>query len=242
MRRESPQRTPPRLCLLSRSGVKVMSPSVRWTRLRLCARVAAPAGFSRRDLRQPQLSCCFCCVWRCAEPRSTRSLSWNRMSFYLTTPIYYVNSTPHIGHAYTTIAADIVARHHRQRGDETFFLTGVDEHATNVALVAESQGLEPQEYVDRIAVVWRELPERLNASNDFFIRTSDEGHKRFVREFLQRIYDRGDVYEDVYAGWYCVSCEAFKTEDELVDGNCAIHGRPAEWIEEKNYFFRLSAY
>ncbi len=164
------------------------------------------------------------------------------MRFYVTTPIYYVNSTPHIGHAYTTIAADILARHHRQRGDETFFLTGVDEHATNVALVAESQGLEPQEYVDRIAVVWRELPERLNATNDFFIRTSDEGHKRFVREFLQRIYDNGDVYEGVYAGWYCVGCEAFKTEEELVDGKCPIHDRPAEWIEEKNWFFRLSAY
>src|SRR5947208_8136153 len=162
--------------------------------------------------------------------------------FYLTTPIYYVNSTPHIGHAYTTIAADIVVRHHRQRGEETFFLTGVDEHATNVARVARSQGLEPQEYTDRIAVVWRALPERLNVSNDFFIRTSDEGHKHFVREFLERIYDNGDVYEDVYAGWYCVSCEAFKTEDELVDGKCPIHERPAEWIEEKNYFFRLSAY
>jgi methionyl-tRNA synthetase len=164
------------------------------------------------------------------------------MRFYVTTPIYYVNSTPHIGHAYTTIAADILARHHRQRGDETFFLTGVDEHATNVALVAASQGLEPQEYADRIAVVWRELPERLNATNDFFIRTSDEGHKRFVREFLQRIYDNGDVYEGVYAGWYCVGCEAFKTEEELVDGKCPIHDRPAEWIEEKNWFFRLSAY
>ncbi len=164
------------------------------------------------------------------------------MRFYVTTPIYYVNSTPHIGHAYTTIAADILARHHRQRGDETFFLTGVDEHATNVARVARSQGLEPQEYADRIAVLWRELPARLNISNDFFIRTSDEGHKRFVRDFLQRIYDRGDIYEGVYAGWYCVGCEAFKTEEELVDGKCPLHDVPAEWIEEKNYFFRLSAY
>src|SRR4051794_14040136 len=164
------------------------------------------------------------------------------MRFYLTTPIYYVNSTPHIGHAYTTIAADIVVRHHRQRGDDTFFLTGVDEHATNVARVAASEGLSPQEYADRIAVVWRALPERLNASNDFFIRTSDEGHARFVRDFLQRIYDNGAVYEGVYAGWYCVSCESFKTEDELVDGKCPLHDREPEWIEEKNYFFRLSAY
>jgi methionyl-tRNA synthetase len=164
------------------------------------------------------------------------------MRFYATTPIYYVNDTPHIGHAYTTIAADILVRHHRQRGDETFFLTGVDEHATKVARVARSQGLEPQEYADKIVVLWRELPERLNISNDFFLRTSDEGHERFVRDFLQRIYDRGDVYEGVYAGWYCVGCEAFKTEEELVDGNCPLHDRPAEWIEEANYFFRLSAY
>ncbi len=164
------------------------------------------------------------------------------MRFYVTTPIYYVNSTPHIGHAYTTIAADILARHHRQRGDDTFLLTGVDEHATNVARVARSQGLEPQEYADRIAVAWRALPERLQVTNDFFIRTSDDEHKQFVREFLQRIYDNGDVYEGVYAGWYCVGCEAFKTEDELVDGKCPLHDRPADWIEEKNYFFRLSAY
>ena len=164
------------------------------------------------------------------------------MSFYLTTPIYYVNSTPHIGHAYTTIAADILVRHHRQRGEETYFLTGVDEHAASVARVAAEQGLEPQEYADRIAPVWRDLPRRLNASIDFFIRTSDEGHKAFVQSFLQRIYDNGDIYQDVYAGLYCVGCEAFKTEDELVDGKCPDHDREPEWIEEKNYFFRLSAY
>ena len=163
------------------------------------------------------------------------------MRFYLTTPIYYVNATPHIGHAYTTIAADIIVRHHRQRGDETFFLTGVDEHATKVFRVAEAEGLEPQEYVDRIAEVWRELPGRVGAEPDFFIRTSDEGHKRFVRDFLQRIYDNGDVYEGVYAGLYCVGCEAFKAESDLVDGKCPDHG-DVEYIEEKNYFFRLSAY
>jgi methionyl-tRNA synthetase len=164
------------------------------------------------------------------------------MRFYVTTPIYYVNDRPHIGHAYTTIAADILSRHHRQRGEETFFLTGVDEHATKVWRVAEEQGLPAQEYVDRIAEAWRELPARLNAERDFFIRTSDAGHKEFVREFLQRIYDNGDVYEDVYAGLYCVGCEAFKTEDELVDGKCPLHNTEPEWIEEKNYFFRLSRY
>jgi methionyl-tRNA synthetase len=164
------------------------------------------------------------------------------MRFYVTTPIYYVNDRPHIGHAYTTIAADILARHHRQRGEETFFLTGVDEHATKVWRAAVERGLPAQQFVDEIVVAWRELPPRLNAQTDYFLRTTDDGHKAFVREFLQRIYDAGDVYEDVYAGHYCVGCEEFKSEDELVDGRCPIHGTVAEWIEEKNYFFRLSKY
>jgi methionyl-tRNA synthetase len=164
------------------------------------------------------------------------------MPYYVTTPIYYVNSTPHIGHAYTTIAADILARHQRQRGQSTFFLTGVDEHAANVARVAAEQGLAPQEYADRIVEVWRELPRRLGATNDFFIRTSDAEHKRFVQDFLQRLYDNGHVYQGVYAGLYCVGCEAFKTEAELVDGKCPEHDREPEWIEERNWFFRLSSF
>jgi methionyl-tRNA synthetase len=163
--------------------------------------------------------------------------------FYLTTPIYYVNSTPHIGHAYTTTMGDVLVRNHRQRGEETFYLTGVDEHATKVWRVAQEQGLAAQEYADRIAVPWRELPARMAADVDFFIRTSDGGHKRFVREFLQRMYDNGDVYQDIYAGWYCVGCEEFKNEDELTaDGLCPIHLTKPDWIEEKNYFFRLSAF
>ena len=133
-------------------------------------------------------------------------------------------------------------RHQQQRGAETFFLTGVDEHATKVFRVAQEQGLTPQEYVDSIAGSWRDLAPRLNAHPDFFIRTSDEGHKTFVREFLQRIYDNGDVYEGVYAGLYCVGCEEFKLEADLVDGKCPIHDTVPERIEEKNYFFRLSAY
>ena len=165
------------------------------------------------------------------------------MRFYLTTPIYYVNSTPSIGNAYTTAIGDMLVRHQRQRGADTFFLTGVDEHATKVWRVAQEQGLEAQEYADRIAVPWRELAPRLNAEPDFFIRTSDEGHKTFVREFLRRMYDNGDVYQDVYAGWYCVGCEEFKTEEELTeDGLCSTHLTKPEWIEEKNWFFRLSAY
>jgi methionyl-tRNA synthetase len=164
------------------------------------------------------------------------------MRFYLTTPIYYVNATPHIGHAYTTIAADVLVRHHRQRGEETFFLTGTDENASKVYRVAEQQGIDPKAYVDGIVEYWRDLPARVNADYDFFIRTTDEGHARIVQEFLQRIYDNGDIYQDVYSGLYCVGCEEFKSEADLVDGLCPEHGIPPERIEEKNYFFRLSAY
>jgi methionyl-tRNA synthetase len=161
---------------------------------------------------------------------------------YLTTPIYYVNATPHIGHAYTTIATDILARHHRQRGHETFFLTGTDEHGTNIPRVAAEAGLDVKAFVDRNAAAFREMTERVNASNDFFIRTTDPRHEAAVQEFVQRIYDAGEIYEDVYAGLYCPRCEAFYTEAELVDGKCPVHGIVPEYVEEKNWFFRLSAY
>jgi methionyl-tRNA synthetase len=161
---------------------------------------------------------------------------------YLTTPIYYVNATPHIGHAYTTIAADILARHHRQRGHETFFLTGTDEHGTNIPRVAAEAGLDVKEFVDRNAAAFRQMTERVNASNDFFIRTTDPRHEVAVQEFVQRIYDAGAIYEDVYAGLYCPRCEAFYTEAELIDGKCPVHGIVPEYVEEKNWFFRLSAY
>jgi methionyl-tRNA synthetase len=161
---------------------------------------------------------------------------------YLTTPIYYVNATPHIGHAYTTIATDILARHHRQRGHETFFLTGTDEHGTNIPRVAAEAGLDVKQFVDRNAGAFHEMTERVNASNDFFIRTTDPRHEAAVQEFVQRIYDAGEIYEDVYAGLYCPRCEAFYTEAELVDGKCPVHGIAAEYVEEKNWFFRLSAY
>jgi methionyl-tRNA synthetase len=164
------------------------------------------------------------------------------MRFYVTTPIYYVNSTPHIGHAYTTIAADIVVRHRRQRGEETFFLTGTDEHGSNIPRVAAEAGLDLEKFVDRNAAAFREMTVRVNASNDFFIRTTDPRHGERVQEFLQRIYDAGEIYEGVYAGLYCTRCEAFYTEAELVDGLCPQHGIPPEHVEEKNYFFRLSAY
>ena len=164
------------------------------------------------------------------------------MRFYVTTPIYYVNATPHIGHAYTTIAADILARHHRQRGDETFFLTGTDEHGTNIPRVAEEAGIDVKEFVDRNAAAFRAMTARLNSSNDFFIRTTDPRHEAAVQEFVQRIYDAGDVYEGLYRGLYCPRCERFYTESELVDGRCPLHGIVPEYVEEKNWFFRLSAY
>ena len=162
--------------------------------------------------------------------------------FYLTTPIYYVNATPHIGHAYTTIVADILARHHRQRGHETFFLTGTDEHGTNIPRIAREAGLDVQEFVERNAAAFREMTQRINASNDFFIRTTDPRHEAAVQEFVQRIYDAGHIYEGVYKGLYCPRCEAFYTEAELVDGKCPVHGIVPELVEEKNWFFRLSAF
>jgi methionyl-tRNA synthetase len=164
------------------------------------------------------------------------------MRFYITTPIYYVNATPHIGHAYTTIAADVLARHHRQRGDETFFLTGTDEHGTNIPRVAAEAGLDVKEFVDRNAAAFEEMTRRINTSNDFFIRTTDPRHESAVQDFVQRIYDAGDVYEGQYAGLYCPRCERFYTESELVDGLCPLHGIVPEHVEEKNWFFRLSAY
>ncbi len=164
------------------------------------------------------------------------------MGYYLTTPIYYVNARPHLGHAYTTIAADVAARHMRQRGEDVFFLTGTDEHSSAPAKSAAAEGLTPQAYVDRASAAFRELAATVDASNDFFIRTTDPPHMAFVQRFLQRLYDQGDVYEGVYAGLYCPACEAFYREAELIDGRCPQHGTVPEWIEEKNYFFRLSAY
>ena len=165
------------------------------------------------------------------------------MSFYVTTPIYYVNAAPHLGHAYTSIAADVVARHHRALGEETFFLTGTDEHGEPVTFAAADAGVSPQELVDRNAERFRELTGLLELSNDFFIRTTDEGHKRGVQEFLQRVYDNGHVYPGLYEGWYCPRCADFKTESEIGPGNtCPIHLIPLEREREDTWFFRLSAF
>ena len=165
------------------------------------------------------------------------------MAYYITTPIYYVNAQPHLGHAYTTIAADVLARHMRQRGEDVFFLTGTDEHGEPVAQVAEREGISPRELADRNVVHFKQMVERLGLSNDFFIRTTDPEHEAEVQRFMQRIYDNGHIYEGVYEGWYCPYCADFKTEQEMIDGNrCAIHKVVIEKVREQNWFFRLSGF
>ncbi len=165
------------------------------------------------------------------------------MSFYVTTPIYYVNAEPHLGHAYTTIAADVIARHMRQRGEEVFFLTGTDEHGEPVAHVAEREGISPRELADRNVVHFKQMVERLQCTNDFFIRTTDPEHEAAVQRFMQRVYEAGHIYEGTYEGWYCPNCADFKSDQELLDGNrCPIHKIVLERVREENYFFRLSAY
>ncbi len=165
------------------------------------------------------------------------------MPYYVTTPIYYVNGEPHLGHAYTTIAADVLARHMRQRGEDVFFLTGTDEHGEPVAQAAEKLGITPRELGDRNAVRFKELAARLNATNDFFIRTTDPEHMAKVAEVVQRIHDNGHVYAGHYEGWYCPRCADFKTESELEEGNrCPIHHIVLEKEKEDNWFFRLSAF
>ena len=163
--------------------------------------------------------------------------------FYLTTPIYYVNAEPHIGHAYTTIMADIIARQRRQRGEDVFFLTGTDEHGIKVARSAEEAGRSPQEQADLLSERFRALGDVLSSSHDFFIRTTRPEHVAKVREVVQRIHDNGHIYSDTYAGWYCAASEAFYTEDEIGSERvCPIHRTPVEWVEETNWFFRISSF
>jgi methionyl-tRNA synthetase len=165
------------------------------------------------------------------------------MAFYVTTPIFYVNAAPHLGHAYTTIAADVMARHMRQRGDDVFFLTGTDEHGEPVAQEAERQGIEPRELADRNAERFQALMPQLNASNDFFIRTSDPEHERRVQEILRRVHDNGHVYKGLYEGWYCPRCADFKSEAEQgPDHTCLIHEIALTWEQEENWFFALSKF
>ena len=162
--------------------------------------------------------------------------------FYVTTPIYYVNDVPHIGHAYTTITADALARWHRLLGDEVWFLTGTDEHGLKVQRAAEENGLTPREQADTTSERFRDTWKLLEISNDDFIRTTEPRHYQAVQQLMTAAYDSGYIELGTYEGLYCVSCEAYYTEAELVDGRlCPIHGRPVELFHEDNYFFRLSA-
>jgi len=162
--------------------------------------------------------------------------------FYITTPIYYVNASPHIGHAYTTIVADVLARYARMAGRETFFVTGTDEHGDKIAEAAQKAGITPKEYADSISAQFRNLWPELAITNDYFIRTTDENHMDTVRSILQKVYDAGDIYFGAYEGFYCVGCERFYMEKELVDGKCPDHQTEPEHRKESNYFFRMSKY
>jgi methionyl-tRNA synthetase len=161
---------------------------------------------------------------------------------YFTTPIYYVNAEPHIGHAYTTIVADVLTRFYKLAGYETFFLTGTDEHGDKVAQAARAAGETPLAYADRISGLFRALWPKLNITNNRFIRTTEEAHKKVVQCILQKAYEAGDIYFGEYGGHYCQGCERFLTEKELVEGKCPDHGTEPRFIKEKNYFFRMGKY
>lgn len=163
-------------------------------------------------------------------------------SFYLTTPIYYVNDVPHIGHSYTTIAADVLARYERLKGKDVFFLTGTDEHGQKIHRAAHAGNETPEALVNRVVERYKYLWKNLSISNDDFIRTSEPRHTERVRRIFQRLYERGDIYLGEYEGWYCVPCESFWITGQLVEGNCPECNRAVERLKEANYFFRLSKY
>ncbi|MDR7186676.1 methionyl-tRNA synthetase [Microbacterium trichothecenolyticum] len=172
-------------------------------------------------------------------------------SFYITTPIYYPSDVPHIGHGYTTVAVDTLARWHRQAGDDTWMLTGTDEHGQKMMRAASANNVTPQEWVDKLVTeAWFPLLKTLDVANDDFIRTTQQRHEERVQQFVQAIYDRGYIYAGEYEALYCVGCEEFKPESEIVDGAgafeglkvCAIHSKPLELLQEKNYFFKLSEF
>jgi methionyl-tRNA synthetase len=162
--------------------------------------------------------------------------------FYISTPIYYINAVPHLGHAYTTLVADAVARAHRLMGEEVFFLTGTDEHGQKVERAAQKAGLEPKAFADQIAQSFIDLLPELNASQDDFIRTTEPRHYAAAQALWRRVRDNGYIYKDKYEGWYCTVDEVFVPETQLVDGRCPICGNPVEKIAEESYFFRLSAF
>lgn len=163
-------------------------------------------------------------------------------SFYITTPIYYVNAEPHIGHAYSTIVADVIARFYRLSGFDTFFLTGTDEHGDKIVEAAKGSGETVKAYVDRISRTFKETWPKLDITNDYFVRTTDKNHQDTVREILSKVYARGDIYFSEYEGKYCIGCERFYTDTELVQDKCPIHMSEPKLIREENYFFRMSKY
>jgi methionyl-tRNA synthetase len=166
----------------------------------------------------------------------------NPNRFYITTPIYYVNDVPHIGHAYTTVAADVLARYWRLRGRDVFFLTGLDEHGQKVQQAAAKAGIDPQAHCDKLAPQFQELWKRLNISNDAFIRTTDPPHKSIVQRYLQELYDKQLIYKDDYTGWYCTFDERFWTERDVENGLCPDCKRPVEQLSEHNFFFKMGQY
>ncbi|MFM6977204.1 MAG: methionine--tRNA ligase [Micrococcales bacterium] len=174
-----------------------------------------------------------------------------RGAFYATTPIFYVNDAPHIGHAYTEVAADVLTRWHRQRGEDAFLLTGTDEHGEKILRTAAANKVEPQDWVDKLVHdAWLPLLETIDIDNQDFIRTTEPRHERNVQKFLQHLYDTGFIYRGEFSGNYCVGCEEYKTEGDLIDGEgdfagqpvCAIHSKPVEKLQETNYFFKLSEF
>ncbi|MBN1823754.1 MAG: methionine--tRNA ligase [Endomicrobiales bacterium] len=164
------------------------------------------------------------------------------MKYYLTTPIYYVNDSPHIGHAYTTIAADVLSRFKRLCGDDVYFLTGTDEHGAKICAAALSAGVEPAQFCDRISQEFRRAWKSLSVTNDYFVRTTDERHEKAVAKFLLKLYESGAVKKGKYEGLYCVGCEKFLAEDDLVDGCCPDHKQKPKIHSEENWFFQLSDY
>ncbi|HEY7954091.1 MAG TPA: methionine--tRNA ligase [Polyangia bacterium] len=162
--------------------------------------------------------------------------------FYVTTPIYYVSDVPHLGHAYTTIVADALARYHRLRGDDTRFLTGTDDHGQKIARLAEAASVSPRAFADKFADAYRAAWRALEISNDDFIRTTDPDHEATVQDLWRRMAEKGDIYLGDYEGWYCVPCEQFYTEKELEKGHCPVHKKPVEKVKEQSYYFRLSKY
>src|SRR3989338_4788101 len=165
-----------------------------------------------------------------------------RKKFYITTPIYYVNDKPHIGSSYTTIAADVAARLHRQLGEEVYFLTGTAEHGSKIAESAEKAGKDPQAFVNEMSAKFSMAWDILGVAPDDFIRTTEERHTKAVNLFFNKLKESGKVYEGIYEGWYCVGCESFKKESELIAGVCPLHNRKPDWVKEKNWFFKLSEY